>query len=75
MGNKSGKGSKVETAVIMAGVADSGKTTLLYQMKLGELVTTEPTLGFNCNTIDHRKFHFTIYGTLSFDEEQIFNLF
>jgi hypothetical protein len=30
----------------------SGKTTLLYRLKLGEIVTTIPTIGFNLETVD-----------------------
>lgn len=30
----------------------SGKTTILYKLKLGEFVTTIPTIGFNVETID-----------------------
>ena len=29
----------------------TGKTTILYRLKLGELVTTIPTIGFNAETV------------------------
>ena len=29
----------------------SGKTTILYKLKLGEVVTTIPTIGFNVETV------------------------
>jgi GTPase SAR1 family protein len=42
---------KKEQRVLMVGLDASGKTTLLYQMKLGEVVTTIPTIGFNVETV------------------------
>lgn len=39
-----------EIRVLMIGLAGGGKTTVLYEMKLGELVTTIPTIGFNVET-------------------------
>ncbi|EGG22559.1 hypothetical protein DFA_04689 [Cavenderia fasciculata] len=37
--------------ILMLGIDAAGKTTLLYHMKLGEPVTTIPTIGFNVETI------------------------
>lgn len=31
-------------------VLNTGKTTILYKLKLGEIVTTIPTIGFNVET-------------------------
>ena len=31
----------------MLGLDGSGKTSILYKMKLGEHITTVPTIGFN----------------------------
>ena len=31
----------------MVGLDAAGKTTILYKLKLGEIVTTIPTIGFN----------------------------
>lgn len=33
---------------------NGGKTTLLYKLKLGEVVTTIPTIGFNVEIIQRR---------------------
>ena len=38
--------------VTILGLDYSGKTTLLYLLKLGEIVTTVPSIGFNIETID-----------------------
>lgn len=37
--------------VIMLGLDAAGKTTLLYQMKLGQVVKTIPTIGFNVEKV------------------------
>ena len=39
----------------MLGLDSAGKTTVLYNMKLGERVHTVPTIGFNCETIRFNK--------------------
>jgi ADP-ribosylation factor protein 1 len=36
----------------MVGLDKSGKTSLLYKLKLGEIVTTIPTIGFNVESIN-----------------------
>lgn len=39
-----------ETKIIFLGLDAAGKTTLLYALKLGEVVTTIPTIGEkNCS--------------------------
>lgn len=35
----------------MVGLDAAGKTTVLYKLKLGEIVTTIPTIGFNVGTL------------------------
>ena len=32
----------------------AGKTTILYKMKVGEVVTTIPTIGFNVETVEYK---------------------
>eukprot|EP00730_Choanoeca_flexa_P015438 TRINITY_DN7090_c0_g1_i3.p1 TRINITY_DN7090_c0_g1~~TRINITY_DN7090_c0_g1_i3.p1 ORF type:complete len:171 (+),score=27.36 TRINITY_DN7090_c0_g1_i3:80-592(+) len=39
-------GSSPTRRVLVAGLDASGKTTLLYRMKLGEIVATIPTIGY-----------------------------
>lgn len=38
---------KKECRILMVGLDAAGKTTILYKLKLGEIVTTIPTIGFN----------------------------
>lgn len=44
------------------GADSSGKTTMLYRLKLGEFVQVIPTIGFNIETIQYPKgFKFNIW--------------
>ena len=36
---------KTEMRILMVGLDAAGKTTILYKLKLGEIVTTIPTIG------------------------------
>ena len=38
-------GIKKEMRILMVGLDAAGKTTILYKLKLGEIVTTIPTIG------------------------------
>jgi ADP-ribosylation factor protein 1 len=45
----------------MLGLDASGKTTILYVLKLDDIVTNVPTMGFNVETISYRNTNFTIW--------------
>merc|ERR1719336_2713788 len=45
----------------MVGLDAAGKTTILYKLKLGEIVTTIPTIGFNVETVEYKHICFTIW--------------
>ncbi|GMT25421.1 hypothetical protein PFISCL1PPCAC_16718, partial [Pristionchus fissidentatus] len=47
--------------ILMLGLDSAGKTTILYKLKLGELVTTIPTIGFNVEQVTYRNLAFTIW--------------
>jgi ADP-ribosylation factor protein 1 len=36
----------------MLGLDAAGKTTILYKLKLGEVVSSVPTIGFNVETVE-----------------------
>merc|ERR1711879_864427 len=36
-------------------------TTILYKLKLGEVITTIPTIGFNFETVDYKNIRFTVW--------------
>ncbi len=46
--------SKEELRILMVGLDAAGKTTVLYKLKLGEVVTTVPTIGFNVESVDYK---------------------
>lgn len=50
-----------ELRVLMNGLDAAGKTTVLYRLKLGEIVTTIPTIGFNVETLKWKNFTFTCW--------------
>jgi ADP-ribosylation factor protein 1 len=50
-----------EMRILIVGLDAAGKTTILYKLKLGEVVTTIPTIGFNVETIDYNKISFTAW--------------
>ena len=52
---------KREMRILMLGLDAAGKTTILYQLKLGELVTTIPTIGFNVEAVEYKKINFTVW--------------
>ncbi|ELP87031.1 ADP-ribosylation factor, putative [Entamoeba invadens IP1] len=41
-----------EARVVMIGLDNAGKTTIMYQLKLKEMVKTVPTIGFNLERIN-----------------------
>ncbi|KAL3873151.1 hypothetical protein ACJMK2_036305 [Sinanodonta woodiana] len=50
-----------EVKILIFGLDAAGKTTSLYQLKLGEVVTTIPTIGFNVETIDYKNVKITAW--------------
>ena len=54
-------GDSKEYRVLMLGLDAAGKTTILYKMKLGEVITTIPTVGFNVETVEYRNLRFTVW--------------
>merc|ERR1711934_307582 len=54
-------GYKKEMRILMVGLDNAGKTTVLYKLKLGEVVTTIPTIGFNVETVEYKNISFTVW--------------
>ena len=50
-----------EMRILMVGLDAAGKTTILYKMKLGEVVNTIPTIGFNVETVDYKNISFNVW--------------
>ncbi|XP_042488669.1 ADP-ribosylation factor 2-like [Macadamia integrifolia] len=53
--------AKREMRILMVGLDAAGKTTILYKLKLGEIVTTIPTIGFNVETVEYKNVSFTVW--------------
>lgn len=50
-----------EMRILMVGLDGAGKTTVLYKLKLGEVITTIPTIGFNVETVQYKNISFTVW--------------
>ena len=49
------------TRMVMLGLDAAGKTTILYKLKLGDLVTTIPTIGFNVEQVTYKNLSMHIW--------------
>ena len=45
----------------MLGLAGAGKTTILFKLKIGEVVSSIPTIGFNVETVEYKNIKFTVW--------------
>ncbi|XP_058768186.1 uncharacterized protein LOC131641909 [Vicia villosa] len=57
----------------MVALDAAGKTTILYKLKLGEIVTTIPTIGFNVETVEYKKITYTVWDVGGQDKDQLLN--
>eukprot|EP00696_Hemimastix_kukwesjijk_P009609 gnl/Hemi2/22125_TR7376_c0_g1_i1.p1 gnl/Hemi2/22125_TR7376_c0_g1~~gnl/Hemi2/22125_TR7376_c0_g1_i1.p1 ORF type:complete len:185 (-),score=63.28 gnl/Hemi2/22125_TR7376_c0_g1_i1:240-794(-) len=53
--------SNKEARILMVGLDAAGKTTILYKLKMGEVVTTIPTIGFNVESVKYKNIEFTVW--------------
>lgn len=53
--------NKKELRILMLGLDSVGKTLILYKLKLGEIITSIPTIGFNVETIVYKKLKFIVW--------------
>jgi len=47
--------------ILMVGLDGAGKTTILYKLKLGEVITTIPSIGFNVESVEYKNTCFTVW--------------
>ncbi|KAK6332211.1 Arf GTPase arl1 [Orbilia javanica] len=52
---------KKEVRILILGLDNAGKTTLLYRLKIGEVVTTVPTIGFNVESVTYKNLNFNVW--------------
>lgn len=47
--------------LLMLGLDNAGKTSILYKLKLNEDITTIPTIGFNVESVQYKNIQMTIW--------------
>lgn len=50
-----------EFKICLVGLDNAGKTTILFQLHMGELVDTQPTIGSNVEEVVHKNIHFQVW--------------
>ncbi|XP_065185241.1 ADP-ribosylation factor-like protein 1 [Sycon ciliatum] len=50
-----------ELRVLILGLDGAGKTTILYRLQIGEVVTTIPTIGFNVESVTYNNLKFQVW--------------
>ncbi len=50
-----------EVRILMLGLDNAGKTTILYRLQLGQVLTTVPTIGFNVETVQYKNIKFSVW--------------
>jgi small GTP-binding protein len=52
---------KTEKRILMLGLDAAGKTTILYKLKLGEVILSPPTIGFNMESVEYKNIKFQVW--------------
>mmetsp|Transcript_30069 Transcript_30069/g.54971 ORF Transcript_30069/g.54971 Transcript_30069/m.54971 type:complete len:182 (-) Transcript_30069:374-919(-) len=50
-----------EARILVLGLDNAGKTTILYRLQIGEVVSTVPTIGFNVETVSYKNIKFQVW--------------
>lgn len=50
-----------EYKIVIVGLNNAGKTTILYSLHLGEVVVTQPTIGSNVEEIHYQNINFVVW--------------
>ncbi|KAF2072351.1 hypothetical protein CYY_006346 [Polysphondylium violaceum] len=50
-----------EKRILIIGLDAAGKTSLLYRFKMGNVVETTPTIGFNIESVQYKNVTFTVW--------------
>jgi len=50
-----------ELRILILGLDGAGKTTILYRLQVGEVVTTIPTIGFNVEQVTYKNIKFQVW--------------
>ncbi|XWS70915.1 hypothetical protein CRYUN_Cryun03dG0091500 [Craigia yunnanensis] len=55
-----------EARILVLGLDNAGKTTILYRLQMGEVVSTIPTIGFNVETVQYNNIKFQVWDLVSY---------
>eukprot|EP00922_Rhytidocystis_sp_ex-Travisia-forbesii_P017731 GHVS01026433.1.p1 GENE.GHVS01026433.1~~GHVS01026433.1.p1 ORF type:complete len:181 (-),score=8.48 GHVS01026433.1:449-991(-) len=50
-----------EVRILILGLDNAGKTTILYRLQVDEVVQTIPTIGFNVETVQYKNLKFQVW--------------
>ena len=50
-----------DVRILMVGLDNAGKTTILYRLKFDNVISTVPTIGFNVETVTYKNISFTVW--------------
>ena len=64
--------SKKNFKILMLGLDDAGKTTILYQLKMSEFINTFHTIGFNLEELNYKNFKFSLWDVNGLDKIRAF---
>ena len=53
--------AKKEMKALMLGLDAAGKTTILYKLNIGEVVSSVPTIGFNFEKVEYKNVSFKVW--------------
>ena len=57
-----------EYKIVVVGLDNAGKTTTLYKLQLGDVVTTHPTVGSNVEELVYKNIRFEVISFFFFFE-------
>ncbi|KAK3038808.1 hypothetical protein RJ639_027395 [Escallonia herrerae] len=61
--------AKKEMKILFVGLEAAGKTTILYKLKLGEIVKTVATIGFTVETMEYKDINFIAWDLGAYQDE------
>ena len=65
-------GINKELRILILGLDGAGKTTILYRLQIGEVVTTKPTIGFNVETLTYKNLKLNVWDPVSYTHLDVY---
>ncbi|KAI8991449.1 P-loop containing nucleoside triphosphate hydrolase protein [Mycotypha africana] len=56
--------SKTQVKIIIVGLDNAGKTTILYKLLMNQVVTTTPTIGSNVEEVEYKNLKFLMWAVI-----------